>query len=294
MKKLYFCGFPVLFPHGDCTFIMSQAIFINWYQYNDYCGSITPPEVWQDTRINPIGWGLSFDIYYSMDCYKSHRNIYFTISASTKKKFPSEVKRNEIKQNENKKMYRLTDILMSKTIQFSLLEFLIFHNPKSGDKVVRFISSFNTLWHVLLGVIAAEGKRSLHALNLLIRSESSYCSWIQLIFHILIYRRIERARSFSLYDNLIYFLYFICACYCLFTRSSSFMERKKSWLRFLFDFDLLLRAFKERTKIHGKRCGASDDSIKQFFERMNLFLTQLGNEFMEFLACSKNEIVFVS
>lgn len=52
-------------------------------------------------------------------------------------------------------MYRLlTDILMSKTIQFSLLEFLIFHNPKKGDKVVRFVSSFIFHDTFLLKVIA--------------------------------------------------------------------------------------------------------------------------------------------
>lgn len=41
---------------------------------------------------------------------------------------------------------------------------------------------------------------------------------------------------------------------------------QKSWLRFLFDFDLLLRAlsFKMEQRFMEKRC--ADDSIKQFRE----------------------------
>lgn len=232
-----------------------------------------------------------------MYCYKSHRNIYFTISASTKKKFPSEVKKNEIKQN--KKMYRLTDILMSKTIQFSLLEFLIFHNLKSGDKVVRFISSFNTLWHVLLGVIAAVGEIKIFTrwsyVEVIDQIQISFSSWIQLIFHILIYRRHERARSFSLYDNLICFLFYLR--WLLFVYSPEFVYGTKKVVIeiFVWFWFITSRSLSKKNKDSWKavRC-FMDDSIKQYFERMNLFLTQLGNEFMEFLSCSENKDGFVS
>lgn len=39
-----------------------------------------------DTLVCGGGGGSLFDIYYWMDCYKSHWNIYFTIFASTQKK----------------------------------------------------------------------------------------------------------------------------------------------------------------------------------------------------------------
>lgn len=84
-------------------------------------------------------------------------------------------------------------------------------------------------------------------------------------------RWIERARRFFslFYDNLIYF-FFIFAWYCLFTRSKFFYGTKESWLRFLFDFDLLHRAFsfgEKKNKVSRKtvRCWM-DDSIKHFQE----------------------------
>lgn len=169
-------------------------------------------------------------IYYSMDRNKSHRNKYFTISASTRTKFPSEVAKesNEsdadrssvmVERNSSlcqaiaffcdatgkpfallqERMYRLlTDILMSKTIQFSLLEFPIFHNAKSEDKVVRFISSFIFHDTFLLKVIARTKSFTRAQSNLLIRSEST--SHIQLIFHAVIRRkeRSGRVRTFLL------------------------------------------------------------------------------------------------
>src|SRR4051812_9009698 len=93
------------------------------------------------------------------------------------------------------RMYRLlTDILMSKTIQFSLLEFPIFHNLKSADKVVRFISSFIFYDTFLLKVIAQAKSFTRNDEHLLIRSEST--SHIQLIFHALI-RRKKTCSNFS-------------------------------------------------------------------------------------------------
>lgn len=82
--------------------------------------------------------GLSFLIFIIQWIAINHTEINISqFSASTQKSSHQKWKK------ETQKMYRLlTDILMSKTIQISLLEFLIFHNPKSADKVVRFISSF--------------------------------------------------------------------------------------------------------------------------------------------------------
>lgn len=98
-----------------------------------------------------VSSGALSDIYYSMDRYKSHRNIYFTISSFDTNETEDRKKssHHKWKRNEKNLSYRLlTDILMSKTIQFAPVEFLIFHNPEQIKSSALFLHSYFMTYYI--------------------------------------------------------------------------------------------------------------------------------------------------